>query len=326
MQFSVIIPSRNRPEQVRDAIDSVISQTYTNLEVIVVNDGSDLQYQQQYLQIESVYDGRVKLINLEQSCKGHGPSYAINMGAAQASGDYLCFLDDDDTWLEPRHLEIAHNFLSRSNADIYFTNQRCYVDNEAVGKKIWLAPLEGYLTEDTPNMVTDDDQRAYLVNVEQLLKVDSFSHMNIAILKTALYRQLNGMDENIWYECERDFYYRYIDHADKILFNPLETSRHNIPPAKSSSNVSSLVSSLDRLLSRIRLLDKAILYSRHAALVRIAKKHKVYSLKAICENLYIQKQYKLAAYYAREVFFIGFTFKWSLFSLLIILKSFISKT
>jgi hypothetical protein len=88
--------------------------------------------------------------------------------------------------------------------------------------------------------------------------------------------------------------------------------------------MSTLVTSLEKMLFRIRLLDKAILNSRHRELVEVAKTHKGYTLKTICETLYAQKKHALAAYYAKEAFLISFTPKWAAFTFLVIFKSIFS--
>lgn len=321
MIFSVIIPTRNRPELLKLAINSVASQNFSDFEIIVMNDGSEEIYKEDYLEIEAEYRGKVNFYHLEQSCNGHGQSYAMNMGVSKAQGQYICFLDDDDFWIDVEHLQNAYDLLSISNADVYFSNQQCYYDGEPTGKKIWLAPLISHLQGQDSKKITTANSTAYEVNVPLLMQVDSFSHLNTTIIKAELYKSINGMDENIYYECDRDFYYRHIDQATKIIFNPVETSRHNIPIPKNASNMSTLVTSLDKMLFRIRLLDKAILYARHQELVKVAKLHKCYTLKVMCEALYAQQKYDLAAYYAKEVLLIGFTPKWAAYTLFMVFKS-----
>ena len=91
IRFSVLMPAYNRENYVREAIDSVLSQTFTNYELIVIDDGST----DNTLQVLESYGTRIKL--LQQS--NHGPEVARNKGAATAQGEYLVLLDSDDLLL-----------------------------------------------------------------------------------------------------------------------------------------------------------------------------------------------------------------------------------
>ena len=111
--ISVIIPTYNRFSYLKNAIESVLSQTYKNFEIIVVNDGST---QKDYY--EKKLPNNVKLINLEtnqQNLIGFvSEGYIRNFGIKAASGTYLAFLDDDDIWL-PEKLEIQLELLKETN-------------------------------------------------------------------------------------------------------------------------------------------------------------------------------------------------------------------
>ncbi len=109
---SVIIPSYNRYEFLRNAIDSVFEQTYKNFEIIVVNDGSS---QEEYYSNE--FSKEVKIINLESNQKdilGYvSNEYVRNFGIKAAKGKYIAFLDDDDIWM-PEKLEIQIKAMKES--------------------------------------------------------------------------------------------------------------------------------------------------------------------------------------------------------------------
>lgn len=88
--FSVIIPTYNRCNMLLEAVQSVLQQTYTNYELIVVDDGSTdgtwEQLQQQY--------SNLRLFRQTNT----GPGAARNLGVQHADGDYFAFLDSDDLW------------------------------------------------------------------------------------------------------------------------------------------------------------------------------------------------------------------------------------
>jgi glycosyltransferase involved in cell wall biosynthesis len=96
---SVIIPTTRRPKLLLRALASVLDQTHGELEVIVVVDGPNPET---LAALGGIADPRVRVLQNRESL---GPGVARNLGAEQARGEWIAFLDDDDEWL-PRKLEI----------------------------------------------------------------------------------------------------------------------------------------------------------------------------------------------------------------------------
>lgn len=112
--ISVIVPVYNNEKYVNRCIDSILNQTHTNLEVILVNDGStDKSFK--ICEDWAKKDQRVKIINQ----KNAGTSNARNQGIKQATGDYVSFVDNDD-WLRPEMYETMVNVAQEKSADITF--------------------------------------------------------------------------------------------------------------------------------------------------------------------------------------------------------------
>ncbi|WP_297974566.1 glycosyltransferase family 2 protein [uncultured Bacteroides sp.] len=113
---SVIIPTYKRPTMLGRAIDSVLNQSYTNIEVVVVDDNSNgdmfrmetIQYMEKYIN-----DYRVKYIKHERNQNG---SAARNTGIQNSVGEYIAFLDDDDYFLKNR-IKDAMCVLQHSDMD-----------------------------------------------------------------------------------------------------------------------------------------------------------------------------------------------------------------
>lgn len=92
-KVSIIIPLYNRVDLVKQALDSVIKQTYSNWEAVIVDDGStDGSYE--YVQGLSHTESRIKVFRRDREPKG--ASTCRNMGIVNASGNYIIFLDSDD--------------------------------------------------------------------------------------------------------------------------------------------------------------------------------------------------------------------------------------
>ncbi len=96
-KVSVVIPAYNAMTYLPETVESVLRQTFTDFEVLIVNDGSSDHIVQWVSELE---DPRVKFISQENQ----GVSMARNTGIVQAQGEYIAFLDADDLW-EPTKLE-----------------------------------------------------------------------------------------------------------------------------------------------------------------------------------------------------------------------------
>lgn len=93
--ISVLLPTYNRASLLPRAIHSVLTQTYQHWELIVWNDGSSDDTEQV---LRSVEDERVRYF----TGQNHGKPYALNQALAEAKGDWIAFLDDDDEWTEDK--------------------------------------------------------------------------------------------------------------------------------------------------------------------------------------------------------------------------------
>ncbi|MFA5840234.1 MAG: glycosyltransferase [Candidatus Margulisiibacteriota bacterium] len=119
MLISVIIPVYNRPQFLQEAIESILKQTFKDIEVIVVDDGSTKELR------TPNPEPRTKNDKLKSFFRPHkGVSAARNYGVSQASGKYIAFLDSDDLWL-PHKLEKQIEFL-HNNPEY----QVCYTDEK----------------------------------------------------------------------------------------------------------------------------------------------------------------------------------------------------
>lgn len=121
-QVSAVIPTRNRPELVCRAVRSVLSQTFQDLECIVVIDGPDAATVEA---LKNICDPRLKVLALQENVGG---CEARNTGARAASGKWVALLDDDDEWL-PEKLEKQLEAASNSRETIMVVS--CFFDRGA---------------------------------------------------------------------------------------------------------------------------------------------------------------------------------------------------
>lgn len=108
---SVIIPTYNRGYIIKKSIESILKQTYKNLELIIVDDNSTDDTK---AVVEGFQDKRVKYVRLETN---KGACYARNLGVKLSSGKYIAFQDSDDVWHEGK-LEKQKEFIESHNLDV----------------------------------------------------------------------------------------------------------------------------------------------------------------------------------------------------------------
>ena len=176
--ISIIMAAYNAEKTIEQAINSVLSQTYTNFELLVVNDCSKDRTVELVKDIVAK-DSRVRLIS---NVKNSGVSYTRKHGLEEAKGDWIAILDSDDAW-EPEKLEKQIELQRRTNADLLFTGS-AFMDSEG-------HPIDWYLH--APKEVT----------YRQLLKQNVLSNF-YALVRKELYAKHyaigDGMHEDfaIW--------------------------------------------------------------------------------------------------------------------------------
>lgn len=123
--ISVVIPVYNTAAVIEETIASVLSQTYKDIELILVDDGS----KDDSVAIMRKYESdRVKVVeNQGEKCA----AAARNLGVSLANGDYITFLDADDLWL-PEKLEKQLKFMQEKNAAFSFTSYE-FADEQGKG-------------------------------------------------------------------------------------------------------------------------------------------------------------------------------------------------
>lgn len=132
--FSVILPTYNRANMIGKAIESVLAQTYTNWELIVVDDGSTDNTKQV---VEAYNDTRIRYIYQQNAER----SAARNNGIDNANGVYVCFIDSDDYFL-PNHLTEFYKEIEKdADAGMFFG--QTVADNNGV--------LTNVIVENKPN-------------------------------------------------------------------------------------------------------------------------------------------------------------------------------
>ncbi len=128
--ISVVIPTYERPAELKRAIASVLRQSYADFEVIVVRDGFDTVTSDA---VECFADARIRLLALEAKVGG---AEARNIGARAATGEWIALLDDDDEWL-PEKLESQVALAQQQAGSNYVVASRYLYARPRYSLQVW---------------------------------------------------------------------------------------------------------------------------------------------------------------------------------------------
>lgn len=155
-KVSVIIPTYNRSRYVTQAIDSILTQTYKDYEIVVVDDGSTDNTRE----VLEPYMDKIRYIYQENT----GVSAARNLGIREAKGEWIAFLDSDDRWM-PRKLERQMRLVNSNGVNVCFTNVIWQSESRArdinfhstetlKNEQIFTEPFDMIFDEALPNVVS----------------------------------------------------------------------------------------------------------------------------------------------------------------------------
>lgn len=201
---SIIIPTYKHQDFVLATLDSVFAQTFTDYEVIVINDGSPDDTVEVLRPL--VKAGRIRYI--EQ--KNQGQSAARNRGLSEAKGEYIALLDDDDLW-PPEKLEWQVKALREASEAVMV-----YGGVSSVGSDFDLAE-EGQVLK---GMYPDKESSQSCAYTEFMVSNPTRSPGQ-TLIRAATLKQINGFDESIWGADDYDLYIRLSKKGDFIYVNHL---------------------------------------------------------------------------------------------------------
>lgn len=192
-KVSIIIPTYNRSDILCRAVRSIISQTYDDFELIIIDDASTDDTPNA---IGAIDDNR---IIYHRKIKNEGGARARNTGMALASGDYIAFLDSDDEWM-PEKLEKQVSLMERSEAFVTYT-----------GFIIWNDKTKEVIEERHPKWSGDI--------LDELLKWNCVGTTSTIMVRRECFETVGGFDENMpqsqdwemWIRLAKEYRFDYIE-------------------------------------------------------------------------------------------------------------------
>lgn len=150
--ISIVIPTYNRPNYLKKAIETVLDQTYSNFEILVVDDASTVD------NLEIIQDFDDDRINFFKNKRRSGAPYSRNVGIKNAKGEFVAFLDDDDEWASPK-LEVQLKAFDDTNIGLVV----CYSLDKRFGRERVSKPPESVTHADLLKSFNLSSTSTYLV-------------------------------------------------------------------------------------------------------------------------------------------------------------------
>lgn len=162
---SVIIATYRRNETLKRAIESVLNQTYNDIELIVVDDNADAEWNAEVSNIVNIHPA-VKYI---QNKENKGSAMTRNIGISEAEGEFITFLDDDDIYL-PEKIEHQLNDMIKHNADFSVTDLFLYNEwDRLIDKRI-----RSYITDYNPEQLLKSHLMHHITGTDTLMFKKSY--------------------------------------------------------------------------------------------------------------------------------------------------------
>ena len=161
-KISVIIPIHNSSKYLKECLDSVVKQTYKNLEILIINDNST---DNSINIIKRYKDPRIKVINLKETS---GAAIARNKGIEKATGEFITFIDSDDYWVLDK-IEKQLKFI-KENDYVFIYSNYLYLKNN----KRHIAKVPSKLTYEDALKNTAIFTSTVMLNMKYLTKEDIY--------------------------------------------------------------------------------------------------------------------------------------------------------
>ena len=226
--ISIVIPLYNKERFIKETLDSVFNQSFTDYEIIIVNDGST---DSSVFIVNAIEDQRITVL----SNQNKGVSHARNFGISKANSDLIALLDGDDLW-EPNHLENLYNLYEKfPDCGLYAT---AYNKKYFNGEKI-KASYNGLAKE-------------YFGIIEDYFSAsikDSMAWTSAVLIPMKTFRKVGVFDEEMRSGQDTDLWIR-IALKDSIAFSSIASSNKIILAPKYHLSYST------NRIDRLKLFEK----------------------------------------------------------------------
>lgn len=264
-KISIVIPVYNVEKYLDRALKTVVNQTYRNIEIVIINDGSTDKSEDIILKYK---ENDERIIYIKQ--KNTGLSEARNAALKKITGEYVFFFDSDD-FLELNIIEVLHNVIEKENADMAISGYYVYNEENKVRHEI------NHINKETE--IIDTKKVDFMK--EQYINHKYENHVWDKLYKTSIIKENNlnfksQMIEDILFNMEIYPYLKKIVYIKQPLYN--YCIRNTSITGKYNENLFDMYIKLFELLERYSV-EENIKFSYQKFL-----EYNVYNLLVLCAN------------------------------------------
>ena len=226
--ISIIVPIYNTEKYLHQCLDSILNQTYTNFEVLLVNDGStdsSGMICQEYVE----NDSRFRYFEKENG----GASSARNLGLERSGGAYITFIDSDD-WVEPNYLDVLYTALKENDTDVAISTYKRFAQDGVFY-------LRSYSREDDEFLNIGTRSRDSFLEI--LPRLGELDHSFYSISSKLIKREIIGnllFDEQVSYAEDLNFFFYLYLGVESVVYVRDYTYVYRTHDASTSQNVNEL--------------------------------------------------------------------------------------
>lgn len=304
MKLSVIIPVYNTEKYLKKCLDSLVNQTYKNIEIVIINDGSPDNSDKIIKKYKKEYPKIINYITQDN----HGQSYARNVGIEKSTGDLITFVDSDD-YIENNMYNDMIDILKREKTDLVI----CDMSLEQKGKKTIMSNTDFKSLFECPVSVCNKIMKRELIKDLKFIEGVWYEDYNF-FTKVCL--------RNPSYSLCKKPLYNYQIHDNSTMNN--NNSLKNLDIITATEDI--IKQGIDKDLKESLIIEHIVLDSIN----RIAKhknKDKKYALKEMhkyikknIKNIFKTKIYKNTSLKRKIIIVLNYYNLWSLSKLILSLK------
>ena len=273
--ISIIVPVYNVEQYLEKCVDSIINQTYKNLEIILVDDGATDSSSKLCDKLAKI-DNRIKVYHKENG----GLSDARNYGVERATGDYIGFVDSDD-YIDAEMYEKLYEAIKKENVDVAECNLKIIYPNR----------VELFTEQNYYNVCTKQE---YL---EEYLKIEKiFGSACVRLIKSNIAKKLKFPVGKLY----EDTYYAYdlINVADSYVI--MEAPYYNYLMRENSITNARFN---PRIFDLIEIVEEFhnIVYENYPELEEAADYRKMYAYFSVLNSILLEEEFKNNSFYPQIV-------------------------
>jgi glycosyltransferase involved in cell wall biosynthesis len=316
--FSIIVPTRNRGQELKNCLDGIRQQTFADYEVLILDDGSAQSVRDGHRALLDQYDQRYRWHEINAAgAGGSGPSTVRNIGLSHALGQYVAFCDDDDCWHRADHLAVAAEVLREQKARVYIAGLQIKNERNQVIMERHMTRVQRQLG----NAEKLQNHEVYRLSPNQILSYPDYAHLDSIIISRELLSELEGFWEHTRFAEDVDLFVRACERSDSILYRPEICVTHFAPEKRQAESVSNKMRLENRRLLEMSVYQHLLLVCKTRPALDYARVSLANIQKMITEELLTENRGTPAACFARSAFAVRPTLKWGLYSFWLSFKS-----